>query len=304
VTGEFLLAGFVVPGEAARISIVRADNQGDIDSIRPRGRGPYRDPRRELPMINDRIRFPQVRVVDEKNNQLGVLETRAALDLARDRDLDLILVAAQAQPPVCRIMDYGKFKYEKSKRDKEKKGKSAANELKTVRLHPRTGEHDRVIVQRHSERFLRDGHKVRVVCQFKGRENAYPELGKAQLDHVAKALEEIAIVEGQILKQGREMAMMLSPKAGLKPLPKNAEEKVLQDQAEFERVQQALAAEAGVAAEVASEDIADDATAVDGVEDEVPTEEVGGETESDAEAPIAESLEDGENDVAPQAQPT
>jgi translation initiation factor IF-3 len=118
-------------------------------------------------MINDRIRFPQVRVVDEKNNQLGVLETRAALDLARDRDLDLILVAAQAQPPVCRIMDYGKFKYEKSKRDKEKKGKSAANELKTVRLHPRTGEHDRVIVQRHSERFLRDGHKVRVVCQFK-----------------------------------------------------------------------------------------------------------------------------------------
>jgi hypothetical protein len=110
------------------------------------------------------------------------------------------------------------------------------------------------------------------------------------------------------LKQGREMAMMLSPKAGLKPLPKNAEEKVLQDQAEFERVQQALAAEAGVAAEVASEDIADDATAVDGVEDEVPTEEVGGETDADADAdadaPIAESLEDGDNDVAPEAQPT
>lgn len=171
-------------------------------------------------MINDRIRYPQVRVIDDLNQQLGVMETREAIDLARDRGYDLILVAAQATPPVCRIMDYGKFKYEKSKREKTAHKKSAATELKMVRLHPRTSEHDRSILVRHSERFLREGHKVRVVCQFKGRENAYPQLGRAQLDAVAQALGEFAIVEGTINKQGREMAMMLNPKPGLKPVPK------------------------------------------------------------------------------------
>lgn len=171
-------------------------------------------------MINDRIRYPQVRVIDDLNQQLGVMETREAIDLARDRGYDLILVAAQATPPVCRIMDYGKFKYEKSKREKTAHKKSAATELKMVRLHPRTSEHDRSILVRHSERFLREGHKVRVVCQFKGRENAYPQLGRAQLDAVAQALGDFAIVEGTINKQGREMAMMLNPKPGLKPIPK------------------------------------------------------------------------------------
>lgn len=275
-------------------------------------------------MINDRIRYPQVRVVDDKNNQLGVMETRAALDLARDRDLDLILVAAQAQPPVCRIMDYGKFKYEKSKRDKS--NKNAANELKTVRLHPRTGEHDRSIVTRHTERFLRDGHKVRVVCQFKGRENAYPELGKAQLDGVAKALSEIAIVEGQALKQGREMAMMLAPKAGLKPLPKldkNGKEIAPAEDAEFLRLQAELAKEAGVPADVAEADIAEEGSLgaalgaaleardasddLDIADDEVPTEEVGSDADKvrdgQAETP-EEALEAGENDVEPEVQPT
>lgn len=171
-------------------------------------------------MINERIRSSQVRVIDDKNAQLGVMETRAAIDLARDRGYDLILVAAQAQPPVCRIMDYGKFKYEKSKRDKLARSKSASNELKMVRLHPRTSEHDRLILVRHAEKFLRDGHKVRVVCQFKGRENAYPQIGREQLDAVAEELKEIAIVEGTVNKQGREMAMMLNPVPGLKPLPK------------------------------------------------------------------------------------
>ena len=171
-------------------------------------------------MINERIRSSQVRVIDDKNAQLGVMETRAAIDLARERGYDLILVAAQAQPPVCRIMDYGKFKYEKSKRDKLARSKSASNELKMVRLHPRTSEHDRSILVRHAEKFLRDGHKVRVVCQFKGRENAYPQIGREQLDAVAEELKDIATVEGTINKQGREMAMMLNPVPGLKPLPK------------------------------------------------------------------------------------
>ena len=173
--------------------------------------------------INDRIRYPQVRVIDENNEQMGVMPTRDAIGMAQDRGYDLILVAPQAQPPVCRIMDYGKFKYEKSKRDKEKKNKSAANELKMVRLHPRTGIHDREILVKHSDRFLRSGHKVRVVCQFKGRENAYPQLGRDQLDAVAHGLEEVATVEGEIVKQGRDMTMMLTPKPGVKPLPRKTQ---------------------------------------------------------------------------------
>jgi len=158
--------------------------------------------------------------VDENNQQVGILETRAAINMARERGLDLILVAAAATPPVCRIMDYGKFKYEKSKREKQAQHKSAAQDLKSVRLHPRTGEHDRAIRIRDAEKFLRAGHKVRVVCQFKGRENAYPQLGRDQMDAVYEALKEICTIEGPINKQGRDMTMNLAPKPGLKPLPK------------------------------------------------------------------------------------
>lgn len=194
-------------------------------------------------MINDRIRFPEVRVIDENKEQLGIMRTRDAVDLARDKGQDLILVAAQAQPPVCRIMDYGKFKYEESK--SKKNNKKASTELKMVRLHPRTGPHDRDILIRHADKFLREGHKVRAVCQFKGRENAYPQLGKDQLDYIAQALAEISTVEGQITKQGRDMTMMLTPKPGVKPLPKkgqNAEEdaKQAEEDAKFAAAQEEL----------------------------------------------------------------
>ena len=172
-----------------------------------------------MTLINERIRYGQVRVIDDQNNQLGILDTKEAIDVARARGLDLILVADKAKPPVCRIMDYGKFKYEKSKRDKGK-AKASANELKMVRLHPRTGVHDRQILERHAEKFLRHGHKVRVVCQFRGRENAHPEIGRNQLDAVAKALDEVATVEGTIMKQGRDMTMFMVPKPGIKPIPK------------------------------------------------------------------------------------
>lgn len=171
-------------------------------------------------MINERIRFPQVRVIDDQNQQLGVMATRDALDLARDRDLDLIVVAPQAQPPVCRIMDYGKFKYEKSKREKEAHKKSASTEMKTVRLKPVTSQNDREVLIKHTDRFLRSGHKVRVICRFQGRQNAHPEIGRGQLDAVAEALSGISTVEGHIVKQGRDMMMNLSPRPGIKPLPK------------------------------------------------------------------------------------
>ena len=251
-------------------------------------------------MINERIRFPQVRVIDDQNQQLGVLQTRDAIDIARDRGLDLILVAEKAQPPVCRIMDYGKFKYEKSKREKASIKKSAANEMKAVRLHPATSQHDRDVVIRHSEKFLRHGHKVRVVCQFKGRENAYPEIGRKQLETVAQALAEISTVDGYIAKQGRDMTMNLSPKPGVKPLPKTTQqvgkhkkrddepEELDEDEIdeEFEAMQARLAAEAeadGDGDEDDEDDNADqDADELSDESDDELSDESGDETEDAA----------------------
>jgi translation initiation factor IF-3 len=217
-------------------------------------------------MINERIRFPQVRVIDNENAQLGVLNTRDALDIARDRDLDLIVVAPQAQPPVCRIMDYGKFKYEKSKREKEAHKKSASTEMKMVRLKPVTSEHDRDVLIRHCERFLRLGHKVRVICRFQGRQNAHPEIGREQLEKVSTALADVATIEGPIIKVGRDMNMNLAPKPGLKPLPKvvkddgkhakSAPEEHDED-AEFEALQQRMVEDEHGESDVADDDIAD-----------------------------------------------
>lgn len=221
-------------------------------------------------MINDRIRFPQVRVVDENNAQVGVMSTREAVGLAQDRGMDLILVAGNAQPPVCRIMNYGKWKYEETK--KKDGRKKAANELKMVRLHPRTGPHDRDIIIRHADKFLREGHKVRVVCQFKGRENAYPELGRQQMDAITAALEEISTVEGQITKQGRDMTMMLAPKPGVKPIPKISKQDAKKAAKEAEEDAKFAASQAQLESEE-SDDETEDAAA----EEEIAAEEIAGD---------------------------
>jgi translation initiation factor IF-3 len=217
-----------------------------------------------------------VRVIDDQNNQLGVLQTRDALDLARERDLDLIVVAPQAQPPVCRIMDYGKFKYEKSKKEKDARAKGKTAEMKMVRLKPVTSEHDRGVLVTHTEKFLRHGHKVRVICRFQGRQNAHPEIGRGQLDKVADDLKDISSVEGPIIKQGRDMIMNLAPRAGLKPLPK-ADKNAKHDDAEFERLQAELhdaeadAEAEAVATDEATEEESDFSVSAE-METETPTE--------------------------------
>jgi translation initiation factor IF-3 len=245
-----------------------------------------------------------VRVISESNEQLGVMQTRDAVNVARERGYDLILVAPNAQPPVCRIMDYGKFKYEQSK--KKKAPKSAANELKMVRLHPRTGPHDRDILVRHAERFLREGHKVRVVCQFKGRENAYPELGRAQMDAISGALAEISAVEGPINKQGRDMTMMIAPKAGLKPLPKSTKDTGKNwakidaaqeaEDAKFAAEQAKLAEEADETAEGDEEVSGLEVSDVEASDLGESTDEVDGDTEAvevgDADIDVAGETDD------------
>ena len=255
---------------------------------------------RDMTPINDRIRYSHVRVIDDNNNQLGVIETREGVAIARSKGLDLIMVAEKAKPPVCRIMDYGKFKYEKSKKEKQA-NKSASNELKMVRLHPRTGQHDREVLTRNAERFLRDGHKVRVVCQFKGRENAHPQIGRDQLDAVGAALGEVCTVEGTITKQGRDMIMFLVPKPGLKKLvkPTKADLKGAKSDAKESDEETAVSEDDELELDEATEDdIADETDVEDDDSEEMDDDEIDEveEAEDDDVEDEEVKLEAGKND--------
>ena len=164
---------------------------------------------------NERIRVPQVRVIDESGNQLGVLPTRQALEVADERGYDLVEVAPGADPPVCRLMDYGKFKYEATRKEREaRKARRARanNELREVRMKTRIGEHDRLAKTRLVKRLLGQGAKVKVSIMFRGRENEHPEIGMAILKLVAEALVDDAALESPPRFESRRMlAMVLAP---------------------------------------------------------------------------------------------
>lgn len=247
-------------------------------------------------------------MIGADGEMVGVLTREEALALAEESGMDLVEIQPTADPPVCRIMDYGKFKYEKSKKEKDAHKKSASSDMKMVRLHPQTSENDRQVLVRHTERFLRSGHKVRVICRFKGRENAHPEIGRNQMDAVSGNLSELCVVEGPIIKQGRDMVMNLAPKPGLKPLPKVIKEgkkgkkgevavhdEEAHDDAEFERLQQQVIAESGGDAEAAEEAEAHGDEAVEvlsggetrEVSEEVAANATSDETISDDEAEVA-----------------
>ncbi|MEG6520808.1 translation initiation factor IF-3 [Desulfotomaculum sp. 1211_IL3151] len=162
--------------------------------------------------INEEIRAREVRVVDADNNQLGIMPVKEALRLAEEKQLDLVEVAAQAKPPVCRIMDYGKFKYEQSKRDKETKKKQRIIQIKEVKLRPRIEDHDYSVKSKNAERFLKDGDKVKVTIMFRGREIVHTELGRILLERLAKDLKDICIVERHAKLEGKNMIMILAPK--------------------------------------------------------------------------------------------
>jgi len=162
--------------------------------------------------INEEIRAREVRVVDADNNQLGIMSVREALRLAEERQLDLVEVAPQAKPPVCRIMDYGKFKYEQSKREKEAKKKQRIIQVKEVKLRPRIEDHDYEVKAKNAERFLKDGDKVKATIMFRGREIVHTDLGQRLLDRLAADMKDISIVERQPKLEGKNMIMILAPK--------------------------------------------------------------------------------------------
>ena len=152
-----------------------------------------------------------MRLIGADGNQLGIKPLPEALDLARQSDLDLVEVAPLANPPVCRIMDYGKFRYEESQKAKESRKKTSQISIKEVKLRPKIGKGDFDTKVRHMHDFLEDGHKVKVTLQFRGREMAHPELGAKILDAVIEQLGEAVKVETQARLEGRNMTMVLSP---------------------------------------------------------------------------------------------
>jgi translation initiation factor IF-3 len=154
-----------------------------------------------------------VRVVTAEGEQLGVMPTTEALRIAAERELDLVEVAPEAVPPVCRIMDFGKFKYQQSRRAKEARKKQTVILVKEVKMGPKTDEHDYQFKARHVRRFLEDGNKAKVIVRFRGREMVHTELGRRLLDRMTKDMLDIASIESHAKLEGRNLVMILTPKA-------------------------------------------------------------------------------------------
>ncbi|RKH68050.1 translation initiation factor IF-3 [Corallococcus aberystwythensis] len=160
---------------------------------------------------NRRIRAREVRVVGPNAEQLGVMSLEAALTRAQADGLDLVEISPMAKPPVCKIMDYGKFKYEEKKKASDAKKKQVVVHLKEVKLRPKTEEHDYEFKVRNVRRFLEEGNKAKITIQFRGREITHKELGSAILDDVVKDLKDVAVVEQNPRMEGRQMFMILAP---------------------------------------------------------------------------------------------
>ncbi len=163
-------------------------------------------------MINERIRDKEVRVIGEDGEQLGVMSSREALKLAREADLDLVKIAPTAKPPVCKIIDYGKYKYEQVRREKEAKKKQKTMEIKEVRLSPNIDVNDLNTKANQARKFIAKGDKVKVTLRFRGREMAHVNYSKQILDSFCQKLEDIAVVDKPPKMEGRSMVMFLTEK--------------------------------------------------------------------------------------------
>jgi len=184
-------------------------------------RGPRRDDRTR---VNERIRVREVRVIDEDGTQLGIMPPPQALAIARQKGLDLVEIAATANPPVCRIMDFGRYQYQEQKRARSAKKHQKVIEVKEIKFRPKVDEHDYQFKKKHIERFLSDGDKVKATIFFRGREMAHPEIGRRILERLIDELADVAVAEASPRQEGNQMHTILSQKVGAKrPAPKKAE---------------------------------------------------------------------------------
>jgi translation initiation factor IF-3 len=162
--------------------------------------------------VNWEIRAPEVRVIDSEGKQLGILSVKEAIRIAEEQGLDLVEVAPGAAPPVCRIMNYGKYKYQQSKRSQEAKKHQTVIQVKEVKIRPRTEEHDFQFKLRHVKRFLGEGDKVKITLLFRGREIAHPEFGRDMLNRILEEVKDQTVIEQAPRLEGRNMVMILAPK--------------------------------------------------------------------------------------------
>lgn len=165
--------------------------------------------------VNETIRVKEVRLIGPDGENVGVVPTKKALEMAHEAELDLVEVAPAANPPVCRIMDYGKFLYERTKKEREARKAQTKIEIKEIRLRPKTNEHHRGFKTRDARRWLESGMKVKVTIRFRGREITYPEIALEDLREIAEELQDVAVVEQKPNLEGRNMSMMLAPAKGL-----------------------------------------------------------------------------------------
>lgn len=165
-------------------------------------------------IVNESIRFPKVLVIDENGNALGVKDRREALNMAKEANLDLFCISPNSTPPVCKILDFGKYRYqlEKKKKENEKKQKAMIQDLKQIQLSPVIDTHDIETKVRHSVGFLKNGDKVRVVVRFKGRQMAHPEVGEDVMNRFITMCEEVGVVEKKPVMDGRNLIATLAPK--------------------------------------------------------------------------------------------
>ena len=163
-------------------------------------------------MINEQIRDREIRLIGEDGQQLGIMSSREAMKIAREAELDLVKIAPQAKPPVCKIIDYGKYRYERARKEKEAKKKQKTIEVKEVRLSPNIDSNDLNTKIASARKFIEKGNKVKVTLRFRGREMAHVQSSRHILDEFAKALEDIALVDKPAKMEGRSMAMFLTEK--------------------------------------------------------------------------------------------
>ncbi|MUK86894.1 translation initiation factor IF-3 [Ornithinibacillus sp. L9] len=161
--------------------------------------------------VNEKIRAKEVRLIDSNGDQLGVKSRQEALDIAQTRNLDLVLVAPNAKPPVCRIMNYGKYRYEQQKKEKEARKNQKVINIKEVRFTPGIGDHDFNTKLKNARKFLEKGDKVKATVRFRGRAITHKELGQEVLDRFAEEVKDIATIESKPKMEGRNMFMMLAP---------------------------------------------------------------------------------------------
>jgi translation initiation factor IF-3 len=167
--------------------------------------------------VNERIRAREVRLIDENGEMVGVMAPTRALEIARERDLDLVEISPNAIPPVCKLMDYGRFKYEQAKKENEARKNQKTITLKEIRLSPRTDEHDVDVKTRKIQEFLAEGDRVRVSVKFRGAEMRHPDIGRKLLDGIAEVLKGTVVIERSPMMEGKMMSMIISRAPGWEP---------------------------------------------------------------------------------------